>query len=149
MSTNRQLLAALGLAIAVLAIGLRESIANNKEPFLLAQARLSNAPGAPVASNLSEPLEPEREVRAGFDWSREPRSFDEELARLPFVEELTRLVGGMSGAVELGGDGTDRVTDPQADWQMLERTDSILRSSGISRLAERLAGDGLRGTAGN
>lgn len=134
MTTNRQLLVALGLAGAVLLIGFRESaIADRELPSFITAARARSGPVAPAADDGDS-----EEPGFGFDFSREPAGLEDELGRLPIAEVFSVLSGGGAGSEdEAGGSGVD---DPQRDWEFLERADSIIRSSGMRRLAERLAG---------
>jgi hypothetical protein len=140
MSSNRQLLVALGLAAAVLVIGFRESSISSREPAIVTAARLRQAsPARAAASRASE-----SEVATGdtLDRDARPTGLGEQLSDLPLVQVLALLSGGPGSAV----DGEpDALNSPEKDWELLEQADSLLRSPEIRRLAERLVAQGSGG----
>lgn len=143
MSSNRQLLVALGLAAAVLAIGFRESTTPGREPALLAQARLrQRSPVRPAG----EGLERDGADRDAIEGSSRPEGIEEQLSGLPLVQVLALLSGGTgSSAGPTSAGEADPVTGPDQDWELLGKADSLLRSPEIRRMAERLVAQGVGG----
>jgi hypothetical protein len=144
MTTNRQLLVAVGLAAAVLAIGLRESSQPETEPLLVAEARMRQSLKQGAAAQLREDREPDA------DFPLEPSdgglpggpsgALEEDFAKLPLVQIMALLSGGSAAQGDVNNPAV--VSNPDADWRFLERADSILRDSRLSGMMEKL----LRGS---
>ena len=144
MSSNRQLLVALGLAAAVLIIGFRGSSISNKEPTLVAQARLRQLPPVRPAGNGE--LEHVGAAGDTFDPDARPKGIEEQLSELPLVQVLSLLSGGRSGLARPTDDGeSDALTNPEEDWASVAKADSLLHNPAMRRLAERLIAQGAGG----
>jgi len=153
MNTRRQLVVALLLAGAIVAIGWHESTLPETEPMLVTQARLRQSQGRDPGSALVEHVR-----RAGKQLTRdeqygegteESEQGDSESPSggLPLLQILGLLTGGeirLPGSAEPG----KAVPDGQyQDWKFLESADSLLQTPRIQQLLQNVLGKGFGGEA--
>jgi hypothetical protein len=157
MNTRGQVLVAVGLAAAVIAIVVREGSLPETDPMLVTEARL-RADASPGAGPLGLHL-PKFNLGQSGDAESESGEGDEDglgeqddgLSKLPFVQIMRILSGGEPGlSGPDNGDTRQPGSDPEGDWKSLQRADSAMRDSRLRVLAERFMSSGSgRGSGGN
>jgi hypothetical protein len=142
MNSTRQLLVALSLAGAVVAIVVRETMVSDHASGLVEHARVRSSAQAPSSTGVES-------AAGGAVAGGAPEltdglaSLGRQLDEMPLVQLLTLLAGGSFGlAADQGGAAGD---SPNQDWAFVEQTDSMLQHSGIGQLAERMFGIGAAG----
>jgi hypothetical protein len=149
MNTRGQVLVAVGLAAAVIAIVVREGSRPETDPMFVTEARLraGASPGAGLLG-LHVPklnLGQSGDAESGSDNGDEggPGEPDDGMSKLPFVQIIRILSGGDAGlSGPDSGDTPQPGSDPEGDWKFLQRADSALKDSRLRVLAERFMSGG-------
>jgi len=150
MNTRGQILVAVGLAAAVIAIVVHEGSRPETDPMLVTEARL-RADASPDAGllglhvpklNLGQSGDVNSDSGEGDEGGRgEP---DDGMSKLPFVQIIRILSGGDAGlSGPDSGDTRQPGSDPAGDWKFLQRADSALKDSRLRVLAERFMSSDL------
>jgi hypothetical protein len=141
VTTRGQILVAVGLAATVVAIVVREANLPEKEPTLVAEARLRSANGgSPLDGLRVAPDVGQNDAVAGGDSESDGPmgELDDEMQNLPLMQVM-RI---MSGGTAKPGDENDpeAVSNPEGDWEFLHQADSVLRDPRLQQTMQKLLG---------